>query len=88
LLTEYEKAPEVTRERLYLEAVEPVYTNSNKVLMDVEGGNNLLYLPLDQIVKQRSMTNNQSSTNESFSSENFGLSNQQSGSGRPEREGR
>jgi len=88
LLAEYKKAPAVTRERLYLEAVESVYTNSNKVLMDVEGGNNLLYLPLDQIVKQRSMTNNQSSTNESFSSENFGLSNQQSGSGRPEREGR
>jgi len=88
LLTEYEKAPEVTRERLYLEAVESVYTNSNKVLMDVEGGNNLLYLPLDQIVKQRSMTNNQSRTNESFSSESFGLSNQESGSGRPEREGR
>ena len=88
LLAEYKKAPAVTRERLYLEAVESVYSNSNKVLMDVEGGNNLLYLPLDQIVKQRSMTNNQSTTNESFSSENFGLSNQQTGSGRPEREGR
>jgi len=88
LLAEYVKAPKVTRERLYLEAVESVYSNSNKVLMDVKGGNNIIYLPLDQIVKQRSITNNQSTTNESFSTENFGLSNQQSGSGRPEREGR
>ena len=88
LLAEYVKAPKVTRERLYLEAVESVYSNSNKVLMDVKGGNNIIYLPLDQIVKQRSITNNQSTTNESLSNENFGLSNQQSGSGRPEREGR
>ncbi len=75
LLAEYQKAPSVTRERLYLEAVESVYSNSNKVMMDVEGGNNLLYLPLDQIMKQRSMTNTQSTT-QKFSTENFGLSNQ------------
>ena len=77
LLAEYEKAPEVTRERLYIEAVESVYTNSNKVMMDVEGGNNLLYLPLDQIMKQRSMINPQSSSNNTFTSDKFGLSNQQ-----------
>ncbi|MFK7814781.1 MAG: FtsH protease activity modulator HflK [Gammaproteobacteria bacterium] len=88
LLAEYKKAPSVTRERLYLESVESVYSNSNKVLMDVEGGNNMIYLPLDQIVKQRPMTNSQNTSNESFNTENFGLSNQQSGSGRPEREGR
>ncbi len=88
LLAEYEKAPAVTRERLYLEAVESVYANSNKVLMDVEGSNNIMYLPLDQIIKQRSMSNNQSTINESFGTENFGLSNQQNGSGRPDREGR
>lgn len=88
LLAEYKKAPAVTRERLYLESVESVYSNSNKVLMDIEGGNNMIYLPLDQIVKQRPMTNNQNTSSESFNAENFGLSNQQSGSGRPEREGR
>ena len=88
LLAEYEKAPDVTRERLYIEAVESVYSNSNKVMMDVEGGNNLLYLPLDQIMKQRSMIGNQNSTSEKFSSENFGLSNQQSSSISSEREGR
>ncbi|MCW8887106.1 MAG: FtsH protease activity modulator HflK [Motiliproteus sp.] len=51
LLTEYSKAPEVTRERMYLDAVETVMSNSTKVLMDVEGGNNMMYLPLDKIVE-------------------------------------
>lgn len=51
LLTEYRKAPEVTRQRLYLDAVEKVMSNSSKVLVDVEGGNNMLYLPLDKIVE-------------------------------------
>jgi len=51
LYTEYKKAPEVTRERLYIDAISDVYTNSSKVLVDVEGGNNMMYLPLDQIMK-------------------------------------
>ncbi len=49
ILAEYEKAPEVTRERLYLETVEAVLAGSPKVLLDVEGGNNLVYLPLDKL---------------------------------------
>lgn len=49
LLAEYEKAPEVTRERLYLDAIQTVMSNTNKVLVDVEGGNNVLYLPLDKL---------------------------------------
>ena len=57
LLTEYQKAPGVTRERLYLDAVEQVMTNSSKILVDQEGGNNLLYLPLDQLVKQSAGSN-------------------------------
>jgi len=52
LLIEYEKAPRVTRERLYLEAVQQVMANSSKIMVDVEGGNNLLYLPLDKLVEQ------------------------------------
>jgi len=52
ILNEYEKAPEVTGERLYLETMEQVLGESSKVLLDVEGGNSLMYLPLDQIVKQ------------------------------------
>ena len=49
LLTEYRKAPEVTRERLYLSALQDVLGKNNKVLVDVEGGNNMLYLPLDKL---------------------------------------
>ena len=51
LLGEYKKAPEVTRSRLYLEAVQNVMANSTKVMIDVEGGNNILYLPLDKIAQ-------------------------------------
>jgi len=50
LLFEYEKAPEVTRERLYIDALESVLTNTSKVMVDVEGGNNMMYLPLDKLV--------------------------------------
>ena len=53
VMNEYEKAPEITRERLYLESMETVYTQSQKVMIDVtKGSNNMLYLPLD---KMRSM---------------------------------
>jgi membrane protease subunit HflK len=51
LLVEYEKAPEVTRERLYLDAVQAVMVNSSKVMLDVEGGNNMMYLPLDRMLQ-------------------------------------
>ena len=56
LLTEYRKAPEVTRERLYLDAVQNVYSQTNKVMVDVESGNNMMYLPLDQLTKQNQRT--------------------------------
>ncbi|MFT7318865.1 FtsH protease activity modulator HflK [Congregibacter sp.] len=49
LLTAYRKAPVVTRERLYLDAVQNVLTNTSKIMVDVEGGNNMLYLPLDKL---------------------------------------
>ena len=53
VLREYAKAPEVTRERLYLETMERVLSETNKVLLDVkEGGNSLLYLPLEQMMKK------------------------------------
>lgn len=51
VLTEYEKAPAVTRERLYIETVESVLANTSKVLLDVEGSNNLMYLPIGEIMK-------------------------------------
>ena len=51
LLKEYRKAPEVTRERLYLETMTDVYSATSKVLVDVDKGNSLIYLPLEQLVK-------------------------------------
>ncbi|HSM29739.1 MAG TPA: FtsH protease activity modulator HflK [Woeseiaceae bacterium] len=51
LLAEYQKAPRVTRDRLYIEAVEQVYGNTNKVLLDTEGSGNLLYLPIDKLIE-------------------------------------
>ena len=51
VLFEYEKAPAVTRKRLYIETMEQVLGNTNKVVIDQEGGNNMMYLPLDQIMK-------------------------------------
>lgn len=53
LLVEYRKAPEVTRRRLYLESVEYVLSNSNTIMVDVDGGNNMMYLPLDKILEGR-----------------------------------
>ncbi len=50
LLEEYKKAPVVTRQRLYLDALEEVMSKSSKIMVDVEGGNNMLYLPLDKII--------------------------------------
>ena len=51
LYSEYKKAPKVTRERLYIESITEVYNNASKVMVDVDGGNNMMYLPLDQIIK-------------------------------------
>jgi len=50
LYAEYKLAPDVTRERIYLDTMESVMSNSTKILIDVEGGNNLLYLPLDKLM--------------------------------------
>ena len=51
LLAEYEKAPGVTRDRLYLETVESVLGNNRKVMIDLDSGNNMMYLPLDKLVQ-------------------------------------
>lgn len=51
VLTEYDKAPGVTRERLYLDMMQQVMENTSKVVVDQKGGNNLLYLPLDKLIQ-------------------------------------
>jgi membrane protease subunit HflK len=52
VLVEYSKAPQVTRDRMYLETMQQVYANTSKVLVDVRSGSPLLYLPLDKLVQQ------------------------------------
>jgi modulator of FtsH protease HflK len=52
VLTEYQKAPGVTRDRLYIETMQQVYSNVSKVMVDSRSGSNLLYLPLDKLMQQ------------------------------------
>ena len=54
LAAEYQRAPAVTRERLYLETMETVLGSASKILVDVEGSGNMIYLPLDTLLEQRS----------------------------------
>jgi len=51
VLTEYQKAPQVTRERMYTDAMQEIYSNVTKVLIDSRSGSNLLYLPLDKLMQ-------------------------------------
>ena len=52
-LTEYNKAPSVTRDRLYLDTMQQILTNTSKIVVDQKAGGNLLYLPLDKIMQMR-----------------------------------
>lgn len=58
LLTEYQYAPEVTRQRLYLDAIESMLANSSKVFSDSENNNNLLYLPIDKLMQENNVRGN------------------------------
>jgi membrane protease subunit HflK len=52
VLSEYQKAPGVTRDRLYTDTMQQVYSNVSKVMVDSRNGSNLLYLPLDKLIQQ------------------------------------
>jgi membrane protease subunit HflK len=52
VLAEYQKAPQVTRDRLYIETMQSIYSNVSKVMVDSRSGSNLLYLPLDKLLQQ------------------------------------
>jgi len=51
LYNEYRKAPAVTRDRMYIETVETVLSQTSKIMVDVKGGNNMIYLPLDKMLQ-------------------------------------
>src|SRR4029077_6333502 len=52
VLTEYAKAPAVTRERIYIDTMQQIYNSTSKVMLDYKGGGNLLYLPLEKLMQQ------------------------------------
>jgi membrane protease subunit HflK len=58
VLNEYQKAPGVTRDRLYIDTMQQVYSNVSKVMVDSRNGSNLLYLPLDKLMQQTAPTGN------------------------------
>jgi membrane protease subunit HflK len=62
ILAEYEKAPQVTRERMYIDAMQQVLSSTSKVVVDQKGGQNLLYLPLDKIMQLSAQSSSSSST--------------------------
>jgi membrane protease subunit HflK len=51
VLAEYQKAPQVTRDRMYTDAMQQIYASTTKVLVDTKQGSNLLYLPLDKLMQ-------------------------------------
>jgi membrane protease subunit HflK len=52
VLTEYAKAPAITRERIYIETMQQILSSTSKVMLDYKGSGNLLYLPLDKLMQQ------------------------------------
>ncbi|MES2322548.1 MAG: FtsH protease activity modulator HflK [Pseudomonadota bacterium] len=52
VMTEYQKAPAVTRDRMYLDTMQQIFTSASKVMVDAKSGSNLLYLPLDKLISQ------------------------------------
>ena len=57
MLTQYDRAPEVMRDRLYIEAQEQILSNVSKVFVDQKNSNSLLYLPLDKLIQQTNPVN-------------------------------
>jgi membrane protease subunit HflK len=59
VLVEYQKAPGVTRDRMYLETMQQIFSSASKVMVDAKSGSNLLYLPLDKLIAQAAATDAQ-----------------------------
>ena len=79
LVSEYKNAPVVTRERLYLEAMQEVFSNVSKVMVENKSGSNLLYLPLDKLVRERNSVGVNNSGNNGLSGQSGGTQGQNSG---------
>ena len=79
LVSEYKNAPIVTRERLYLEAMQEVFSNVSKVMVENKSGSNLLYLPLDKLVRERNPAGANNFGNNGSSGQSGGTQGQNSG---------
>ena len=77
LLAEYQKAPRVTRDRLYIEAIEEVYGRSSKIIIDSEGSGNLLYLPIEQLLNKAGVTTGEGGSNRSADTQQLEADNLQ-----------
>jgi membrane protease subunit HflK len=77
ILKEYKRAPEVTRERLYLDALETMFSQTSKVMLDTEGGNSLMYLPLDKLIQKRDADNSAAGGMKTLPSDSVSNSNDQ-----------
>ena len=62
VVAEYQKAPGVTRDRMYLDTMQQIFSNTSKVLMDAKSGNNMVYLPLDKLLAQAAANDNKVNT--------------------------
>lgn len=80
LLPEYLAAPEVTRNRLYLDAMEEVYTSTSKVLVDSDSSGNLLYLPIDKLAGSEGQTSTKRKTQSSAAYDQIELESQRADS--------
>ncbi len=77
VLDEYRKAPDITRERLYLETMEQVFSNSSKMIIDQpSGGNNVMYLPLDQLLRGRTVASEAAGSAGGFGTPSSAITNQ------------
>ena len=62
LISEYRQAPEVMRERMFIETLQDVLSNTSKIMVSGEGNSNLLYLPIDKLMQQGSSSSSSSSS--------------------------
>ena len=85
ILPEYQAAPKVTRQRMYIQTMEKVYANTSKVMVDVEGGNNMMYLPLDKIIQQQNNNAQRSNAPQRVNQQPSSVNTSPSSSGRSDR---
>jgi modulator of FtsH protease HflK len=83
VLGEYQKAPAVTRDRMYIEAMQQIFSNTTKVLMESKSGSNLIYLPLDKLIAQSMNANDASRQAQPSAPPNTGAATNQQQSDMP-----